>query len=476
MDYMEMLDKNYDAMVDALAGSIRMKSVLAPEEKGPNGEVYHFGKDIHEAYMYVMKLGEEMGFDTANFDNYGGHIEWKAEDPNAEVFAIVGHVDVVPEGEGWEDAPYDPVIKDGWMNGRGTTDDKGPVISCLYAMKVLKDAGAKPKKTIRLIIGLDEETEKRGMVYYLEKAGMPDLGITPDGEFPLINGEMGILVFQLASKLEKKHGAEGHVLRKMESGIAYNVVPNSAKAVIAPSSEDEGQAIIEKAKKYAEESGHELSAKKAGKSIAVETKGVQAHGARPELGLNAISVMMGFLGTIEFSSDSVNDFISYYNEHIGFDLSGERIGCAFEDEPSGKLIFNVGLASIDEEIASVTINIRFPVTNTGDEVYAGIEKTLEGTKIGIVKEAIENPIFIDPEDDFVKKLMEAYVEETGDTEGKPFVIGGGTYAKLMHRVLAFGAMFPGEEDRMHQPNEKIDLESYKKMTRVYAKMLEKICF
>lgn len=474
MDYLKELENSKQEMIDTLADSISIKSVLAPAAKGKNGEVYPFGEGIEKAYEHIMSVGEKMGFEVKDFDHYGGHIELSSPDSD-ETFAIVGHLDVVPEGEGWDTDPYEPVIKDNWMHGRGTTDDKGPLISCLYAMKAIKDAGIVPKKNIRLIVGLDEETEKEGMVYYLEKAGMPDMGITPDGDFPLINGEMGILIFDIAQKLKKHSKKDGLILRKMESGTAPNIVPGTAKAVIASEDAADYDKIAEIAKAYAAETGYDLKTKKSGSSLSVEAHGIAAHGARPSTGLNSVSIMMGFLGRLQFASEELNEFIMYYNEHIGFNLSGEKIGCAFEDGPSGKLIFNVGMAEINEDIASVTINIRYPVSNTDAEVYAGIEETMKGTGIGIVKKTQESPVFIPLDDPFVKKLMEAYVEVTGDTVNKPQVIGGGTYAKLMSRVLAYGAAFPGEEDRMHQANERLDLDSYEKMAQIYAKTIYKIC-
>lgn len=475
MEYLKILEENKNEMIEKLQEAVRIKSVLGAPYESSNGETYPFGEGVETAYRHIMELGRSMGFETVDFDHYGGHIDFKSDDPGAEIFGIAGHVDVVPEGSGWEHEAYGGVIEDGWMYGRGTTDDKGPLYSCLYAMKAIKDAGIKPKKTIRLIVGLDEETEKKGMLYYLDKAGAPDFGITPDGDFPLINGEMGIVIFELAEKLKKRTSKEGLVLSKLSAGEASNIVPAHAKAVVASETPAVYDNIKEMAETYRKETGYKLNVKKAGSSLAIESEGISAHGARPQMGLNAISILMDFLGRLEFAGDEINEFIAYYNDHIGFCLAGEKIGCALEDEVSGKLIFNVGIASVTDDLASVTVNIRYPVSNTADEVFAGIEKTLEGRKIGIVKHIQENPVFIELDDPFVVKLLEAYTEETGDTENKPQVIGGGTYAKLMNRLFCFGAQFPGEEDRMHQANERLSLDSYMKMARIYAKAIYKLC-
>lgn len=474
MSYLDRLDGYKEEMISALGDAIAMKSVLSDEEKGENGEIYPFGKNIHDAFLHTLSMGEKMGFDTLNVDNHGGHIEWKSPENNADVFGISAHVDVVPEGTGWTGDPFKMEEKDGNLYGRGVADDKGPMLACLYAMKALKEEGIIPKKNIRLIIGLDEETEKNGMRYYLDKCGQPTMGFTPDGDFPLVNGEMGILIFDIAQKLNKELIQDGMRLVKLEAGTAPNVVPRFTKAVIAGNEKDYKN-LEDTIATYIKDTGNKVTSKKQGSSMVIETEGLAAHGAHPELGLNSISIMMELLGRLDFSNKQINDFISYYNNHIGFDLHGERLNCAFSDEPSGKLILNVGMAKVDDEIASLTLNIRYPVMNKDSEVFEGIEKTLENTQIGIVKNMHEGPIYLSTDEPMVQKMMQAYREETGDTDSQPFVTGGGTYAKMIDKTLAFGALFPNEDDTMHQADERLCIESYYKMARIYAKAIYSIC-
>ena len=113
-----------------------------------------------------------------------------------------------------------------------------------------------------------------------------------------------------------------------------------------------------------------------GKSLEITVQGVSAHGAKPEKGVNAITVLMEFLGRLNFVSEDINDFIEFYNTHIGYEVNGEHIGCGFSDEPSGRLVFNVGMAEFDKEAARLTINIRYPVTMDDEKVYAGLMSCL----------------------------------------------------------------------------------------------------
>lgn len=476
MNYLDILETYHGDMLQTLKELVAIPSVTADPVKTVDGEILPCGRAASDALKYMLDKGSDMGFKVFNADNYGGHIEFEGNDGDniPETFGVVGHLDVVPAGTGWKGDAFVMENRDGVLYGRGVSDDKGPMVASLYAMKAIKEAGIVPKKNIRLIFGLDEEVGVDGMNKYLEIAGQPDLGFTPDANFPLVNGEMGILVFELAQKLTRQTNKDGMRLTKLEAGTASNAVPGSAKAVIA-ADENCYNLIKDRLAQYIAETEYDIKAKKQGSSLVLESTGIAAHGAHPHLGLNAVSIMMDFLGRLQFSNDEINDYIEFYNEHIGFDLHGERMGCELEDEPSGKLTWNVGLAAINEDLASLTINVRYPVSCSSDQVFEGVNDILGKTRIGVVKLNDIEPIYMDVDTPMVKKLMTAYRDETGCQEAEPFVIGGGTYAKAVNNTLAFGALFPGEEDTMHQVGEKLSLESFFKMARIYAKAIYLNC-
>jgi len=475
MGYLERIDAYKDDMLKALAESVSKPSVKADPVKTKDGELLPFGPGVHEALIDMLERGKALGFDTYNDDNYAGHIEWKAENGGDEYFGIVGHLDVVPVDSGWATDPFEMTDKgDGFVYGRGTSDDKGPVVAALYALKALKDEGLKPKMNVRLVLGLDEETGHISAEHYTENCGHPAMGFTPDADFPLVNGEMGILVFELARKFSSKPGKDDLRLTKLEGGTAHNAVPAYAKAVIAGNKNQYGL-IADRAKLFCEETGYRLNVKKQGTSLVVEAFGEAAHGAHPDLGLNAVSILMAFLGNISFANEELNEFTAFYNDNIGFDLHGERIGCFFEDGPSGPLIFNVGVANINEDIASVTVNIRYPVSCTDRQVLEGIESVIGGSPVGIVTRMVQEPLYKDLDDPMVIEYMKAYTDETGDSDAEPMTIGGGTYAKMFNNILAFGAAFPEDENTMHQADEKFSINSFMKMARVYARAVESVC-
>lgn len=474
MEYLELIDKYREEMVHMLQELIAIPSVEGKRETDAP-----FGKSVADAFQYMLKKGEAQGFETQNIDNYGGHIGFggytldKAGEiigTNLETIGILGHLDVVPEGKNWDVPPFSGEVIDGKVYGRGAADDKGPVVAAFYAMKALKDAGFVPEKKVRLILGLDEETNWIGMEKYFKKVKAPEFAFTPDGDFPVIHGEKGILIFELAKKMAKTQ-AKGLELRTVTGGNAANMVADNARAVLRGDSYDK---VKEEVALFRKETGYQINAKGIGKSLEITTQGISSHGARPESGLNAISIMMLFLGRLGIVNEDMKEFIEFYNKHIGFELDGTSLGCGFSDEESGHLISNVGLVEIDDQAARVTINMRYPVTIDDEAVYASMMPLINAYNLGVVKLDHKAPIFMAKDNPMIVSLMEVYQKHTGDLESQPMVIGGGTYARAMENAVAFGATFPGEEEVAHQKNEYISIDSMVKACKIYADAIAKL--
>ena len=147
------MKKYFDELVASTAEIIKFDSSLKPAE----GE-YPFGKETADCLAYFLSLAENMGFEVHNYDNYAGEVVFG----KGEEFAILAHLDVVPAGSGWTYPPFGGIINDDisaggvagkklW--GRGAMDDKGPAMTCLYALKALKDEGFRPRRKIKLIVG-----------------------------------------------------------------------------------------------------------------------------------------------------------------------------------------------------------------------------------------------------------------------------------------------------------------------------------
>ena len=179
-----------------------------------------FGEECKKVLDYVLNLGNELGFRTKNIDGYCGYIEFGEGE---EILGIIGHLDVVPAHleDGWTSHPFKAEVRDNKIYGRGTIDDKGPVMASLYAMKAVAD-NMKLSKRVRLIIGLNEEKDWECINYYKRNEELPTISFSPDGNFPCIYAEKGIITI----KIEKEYRLNlGEILEITSGDNAINVVP-----------------------------------------------------------------------------------------------------------------------------------------------------------------------------------------------------------------------------------------------------------
>ena len=498
LNYKEILNDYRDEVAAALRELVSFQSVLAEPLDGRP-----FGEEINKVYRHMLSKAESDGFETFDADGYGGHIEWTGvvTDDRGNIIAaadetlgIPVHLDVVPAGDDWTYDPWGGELDDGRIYGRGTLDNKGSAAAVYYAMKALKDSGYVPSKNIRMILGLDEESGWSGMEKYFEKADPPDFGFAPDGNFPVVNGEKGFLVFDLAKKLEQGQGESGLCLRSVRGGNAPNMVPDHCRAILVYENETDIKDIktkkgLNKTKtatkdidarekifafvkeavgQFRDRTGEKISCKGAGNALEVSTFGISAHGAVPYKGVNAISIMMDFLSGLPLANESARGFVDFYYTAIGKETDGKSLGIAMRDEPSGSLVVNVGMIDLKREAVILTVNIRHPVTYKEDDVYDALRPILDANGLGVVKQTGMAPLYFAPDDPFVELLMDVYRENTGDTETGPIVFGGGTYARSIPRALAFGPVFPGDEEVMHKKDEYISLDSLMTAAQIYA--------
>jgi succinyl-diaminopimelate desuccinylase len=460
MEFRRYIDAMKADLIKSTQESIRIKSVEESELPG-----MPFGKGNHEALSHFLKLGESMGFRSLNLDGYAGHLEMG---DGEETVGILAHLDVVPEGDGWTYPPYGGEIHGGKLYGRGTTDDKGPAMAALYAMKAVKDSGISLKRKVRLILGLNEESGWRCMEHYFSKVEHPDMAFTPDAEFPVIHGEKGIIIFNLKYKLHQSEDCEV-LIKELNGGIAPNMVPDSAKAVLSVKDKVLFKAAFDK---FADEKNLPVTLTNLGDDMVIDARGISAHGSTPEKGENAITHLMSFLGTVYNGGCSMCSFIRIYNEILANNHHGESIGCGLEDDVSGKLNFNVGMITLKDNEIIITINVRYPIKSTAQEVYDGIRDNLKDTPILLAEgKSDSKPLYVPVDNFLVETLMKVYQEHTGDKESKPITIGGGTYARATQNAVAFGPMFPGQPDVAHQKDEYIAIEHLVDLADIYSKAI-----
>lgn len=152
INWLEEVEKRKDALLEDLFRQLKIASVRDDEAATEEAPV---GPGPKAALEDFMKMAEEDGFKTEQFGPWAGHVE---AGEGEELLGILGHVDVVPVGTGWDTDPFEPVIKDGRIYARGSSDDKGPTVAAYFALKLLRDLGLELNQRVRIIVGTDEES------------------------------------------------------------------------------------------------------------------------------------------------------------------------------------------------------------------------------------------------------------------------------------------------------------------------------
>lgn len=438
---MKGLEQTY---VDRLKELVKIPSVYqeSPDTRHP------FGKPIADVLDKMLEICRELGFRT--FKDPEGYYGYAETGSGEELFGILGHLDVVPEGrrEDWNAPPFDPVLKGDKLYGRGTIDDKGPILAAVFAVKALMDLKVSFKKRIRIIFGTDEETLWRDMKRYREKEEIPAMGFTPDSTFPLVYAEKGLLQCLLKGKNDTS--------LRLEGGEAFNAVPGSIFY--------DGDRVDDLENKL-KEFGFRYERKENG----ILVLGKSAHAQVPEKGMNAIVRLAMALYELGIHSKAI-DFIY---ERVKENPYATAIFGEVEDTESGKLKFTIGKIHLEEEEV-LSVDMRIPVTAEKETIVETLREAAENYQLEYVEFDYLQPVYVPKTDPLVQTLMEVYRESTGDKSSEPISTGGATYARAIDHCVAFGAVFPDQEKVEHQPNEYIDLEKAMKAMEIYAKAVYRL--
>ena len=458
----EFITQNLPEMVKDLGKLVAVPSVLDEDGARPGAP---FGENNRKVLDTFLAMAREMGMDAVDYDGYAGEV---TVGHGEKMVGILGHLDVVEAGAGWNTQPFQMTQQDGTVFGRGVSDDKGPVISSLYAMKYIRDSGLLPQDhSIRLIVGTDEEEGLRCIDHYVKHAPrLPDCSFVPDGYFPLVNCEKGLIDFDLSFPAESVDRAAAQVIA-LTGGSGRNVVASSASCQLRiPQADREAALNLLRA-----QSGLTVTATEDG--CLVESTGVSAHAMEPEKGKNAISILLHGL----YQSGvvcSIQDFLNAYEGAIGLDYTGEKLGCAFRDELSGAMTINVGTLELQEDRIMLKANARYPATFAHRQILDSMAEGLKRAGFSYEEALAMDPLYVPKDAPLIQKLMEAYQEVTGDMDHDAFSIGGATYARSIPNAVSFGPLFPYETELAHQANECLSLDSLEKMTRIYILALDKL--
>lgn len=439
------MDKYFDESIQSISRLIQFDSSLQEAKEG-----CPFGQGAADCLQYFLQLAESFGFETKNYDNYVGEVIFG----EGKEFAVLAHLDVVPAGSGWKYPPFGGVINDDPSDGgvtgkkiwgRGALDDKGPAVSCLYALKALKDEGIPLNRKIKLIVGCNEECGWKCIDHYNEVATMPEEGFTPDADFPAIYAEKGILHIATSFPLDNPP------FTALKAGERVNMVCDEAVAILTKQA---GAKLV----------GYENDV--VGTTFSYDNttnvlrvRGKSAHGSTPQAGANALEAIMKFFASFHDGCKNVYEI-----------LFADRLGLRAMVDETGHLTSSPDLASFKDGTLTIVTDIRFPSTHKPEEITG----LLEENGIAYDIRNYQAPLYNDPNGKLIKTLMGVY-NSTFGVEEKPIAIGGGTYARALKCGCAFGPEIAGEEVTIHQANEYVTFDRVKLMNEMYFDALKALC-
>ncbi len=421
--------KNYTQFLDALRTLISFNTENAPADFNAP-----FGLENKNALEFFLSLAQSFGFKTINYDNYAGEIIFGAGEQEV---GIIGHLDIIPVGTGWDTPPLTLTEKDGYFYGRGVSDDKLPCLLILFAMKELKDAGIMPERTFRLFVGCNEESGWQDVDYLKTKTTLPEYGFSPDGIFPLSYAEKGM--YEVAFTLPPLKN-----FSNLTGGTAINAV--CANASCTATEEGVIPSLIVK---------HGLSFNEK----VISAKGISAHGSSPHLGVNAFKALFSYMAD---AGENLGDAVDYlFNDKAGiFNMKNEQ----------GVVTFSPNMVKTMGNKTYLLADMRIPAPFNEKTVIPALDK------FGLEYEITEKqpPVVVEKDGWFVSTLLNAYIEHTGETTAEPKSMGGSTFARAFKKGCSFGPEFLGNSYHIHDANERVSVEEVEKTYNIYLTALNKL--
>ncbi len=412
--------QNFDSFISDLSTLISFKSVESPAK-----ENMPFGEGVNNALNYFLNLAREFGFSVKNYDNYMGEITFG----NGPELGIIGHLDVVPEGDGWETEPFTLTYKDGYYYARGILDDKAPLLMCLYILKELKDSNVEVNRTFKLYVGCDEESGWKDVDYFLTKSKFTKYGFSPDGDFPVSYAEKGLnkITFKIP-KLKNFYNLKG--------GTVFNAVCGYASVSATP--DGINQELLNK-----------YNLKLTGDVI--ESFGKSVHGSRPQYGINAFKGLFEYFTEMGEDTANVLDYL--------FSDKGNVFGIK---DITGNATISPDIIWEEKDYIYILCDFRIPSTMR----LEGLLNVFDSFGIEYTAEKIRDPLYVEKDSEFVQTLVNSFNKATNSTL-EPVSMSGGTFASVFEKGCSFGPEFPDEVSTIHEANERASKEQLLKMYDIY---------
>lgn len=452
-------------LVEAVCRLVSIRSVR--EEPLPGKP---FGEGPARALDEALALCGEMGFATGSCDGYVGTADLNGLPTQLH---ILGHLDVVGEGKGWDSDPYGPVEKDGLLIGRGVADDKGPMVAALFAMRAVRDLNIPLKYNVRAILGTDEESGSSDIAYYFARNPYAPLTFSPDADFPVINIEKGHYHPDFGMRWDPSDALPR--VTAMTGGFRTNVVPPEARAELAGLTDGDVEPLLAA---VSAETGAEFALEAGEKGVRVLAMGRNAHASTPDEGCNAITALLDLLSRLPLADCGSTGAVRALHALFPHgDNAGRALGIAQSDALSGALTLNFAIMSLDETGFTGKFDVRYPICADEGNCKAACEASFARHGISVTGDGEMAPgvHHTSADSPFVQTLLDCYVKYTGDTDARPLAIGGGTYVHDIPGGVAFGCQMPGFDPKMHGANERIPVADLVTSCKIFAQAIAQLC-
>lgn len=452
------IDERRDAMTDDLRDLVRLRSVA-----DKNAPVAPFGQGCRDALAQMLALGSRDGLLPRDYDGYAGCV--READRPCDI-ALWGHLDVVDEGSGWRYPPYEGVIVDGHMIGRGSADNKAALVASLYALHCLRALGIKRRYTAGVYFGCSEETGIEDIPYFLRYGETPRLNLVVDSGFPVCYGEAGAMNWKMTYQ-EPLSDA----FMDFFAGEGPGMVPAVASATLR------GRYALAPAEHI---TVHELEG-----ATRIDAAGVAGHPAFPDGTRNALGVLADYLLSQHILTEADAAKLAFMRD-LACDNRGGALHISRADGLPAMLYCTPTMARVEDGCVALTVNIRYPAGDPDvtdptilrrEMLMPGIERAAREQHMTLTLTRGGSPsLFFPREHPLVQTLNQVYHDAVRDW-GQPFILNGGCYAHALPNALGFGpgglwsepcrALPPGHGGA-HGPDECQSLDALAKLAKVLA--------
>ncbi|MBJ6764640.1 Sapep family Mn(2+)-dependent dipeptidase [Myxococcaceae bacterium JPH2] len=445
---------------------VRFQTVSAetPASKGPEAEA--MGR-------FLAQWAKAHGFDyRAVGANDVFELSWGKGAPR---LGLIFHGDVVPAPvHEWKRPPFEPVVENGRLYGRGVEDDKGPIASGLVALAMAKELGLQPQGRILVAIGNGEEGDWTGMGRYASTEPLPTHVISVDSGYPVNAAQSGFVAWHLEAPVGAPAAAAGTAKMravKAQAGEFLTQVPGQATLTLAPTTGRTREQVLEDVRAVLAEVGKARADLKAdaaveGDAVVLTTHGKAIHSSVADEGHNALWDLAAVAERLPLEDNGIAAMLRVVARRFDGDHHGDKLGLAYSDTLMGPLLVAPTVLRVQDGKVTLDVNMRRPRGQDAETFAASLVKAAErlGQDTGgRVKEAagryVGEPHVADTSGPLVTTLLDIYRRHRNAPDAVAGSVRGGTYARLFPRAVDFGPAFPGEEYTGHAPDESIALET-----------------